>query len=152
MKKMICFDMDGTIADLYGVENWLEKLRASDASPYIEARPLWDMDALRSVLDLLMLNGWEIRIVSWLSKGSDKAYDKAVREAKREWLTANGFPFDRAHFVAYGATKANSVRGAADYAVLVDDNDKVRNGWKLGATINPTACDLIEELAKLLGE
>ena len=33
MLKMICFDMDGTIADLYAVPNWLEKLRAYDASP-----------------------------------------------------------------------------------------------------------------------
>mgnify|MGYP003560240319 CR=1 FL=1 len=24
--KMVCFDMDGTIADLYGVDNWLEYL------------------------------------------------------------------------------------------------------------------------------
>ena len=32
--KMICFDMDGTIADLYAVPNWLDKLRAEDASPY----------------------------------------------------------------------------------------------------------------------
>ena len=35
--KQIWFDMDGTLADLYGVENWLEKLRASDPSPYAEA-------------------------------------------------------------------------------------------------------------------
>ena len=34
MPKMICFDMDGTIADLYAVPGWLEKLRAEDATPY----------------------------------------------------------------------------------------------------------------------
>ena len=28
----IWFDMDGTIADLYGVEDWLPKLRAYDPS------------------------------------------------------------------------------------------------------------------------
>ena len=32
--KMICFDMDGTIADLYAVENWLPMLRAFDPTPY----------------------------------------------------------------------------------------------------------------------
>ena len=26
MKKMLCFDMDGTIADLYGVDGWLKDL------------------------------------------------------------------------------------------------------------------------------
>lgn len=36
--KMICFDMDGTIADLYAVPNWLDKLRAEDASPLCRSR------------------------------------------------------------------------------------------------------------------
>ena len=30
MKKEIWLDMDGTIADLYGVENWLEYIKAED--------------------------------------------------------------------------------------------------------------------------
>ena len=30
---MIWFDMDGTIANLYGVENWLPMLRAYDPTP-----------------------------------------------------------------------------------------------------------------------
>ena len=28
--KMVCFDMDGTVADLNGVDNWLPMLRAYD--------------------------------------------------------------------------------------------------------------------------
>ena len=46
---MICFDMDGTIADLYAVDNWLAKLRAEDETPYAEAAPMWDMTALAEV-------------------------------------------------------------------------------------------------------
>ena len=30
MNKMICFDMDGTIADLYSVDGWLDYLRAEN--------------------------------------------------------------------------------------------------------------------------
>ena len=41
MKKAIFWDMDGTIADLYNVPNWLDKLRAEDTSPYREAKPLF---------------------------------------------------------------------------------------------------------------
>ena len=33
MNKTLVFDMDGTIADLYGVEGWLEMLRAEDETP-----------------------------------------------------------------------------------------------------------------------
>ena len=32
--KVIVFDMDGTIADLYGVSGWLEMLRAENPKPY----------------------------------------------------------------------------------------------------------------------
>ena len=32
--KVIVFDMDGTIADLYGVNGWLEMLNAENPKPY----------------------------------------------------------------------------------------------------------------------
>ena len=54
MNKMVCFDMDGTIADLYGVKGWLEYLQAENPWPYLAARPMCDMDALR---DVLLKNG-----------------------------------------------------------------------------------------------
>lgn len=31
----ICFDMDGTIANLYGVENWLDYLINKDTYPIL---------------------------------------------------------------------------------------------------------------------
>ena len=40
MNKAIFFDMDGTIADLYGVDGWLDDLRAERVRPYAEAKPL----------------------------------------------------------------------------------------------------------------
>lgn len=36
----IIVDMDGTIANLYHYPNWLERIRAHDASPYREAKPM----------------------------------------------------------------------------------------------------------------
>ena len=49
----IYFDMDGTIADLYNVENWLPKLRAEDASPYVEAEIMVDASELQLYLKRL---------------------------------------------------------------------------------------------------
>ena len=43
---MIWFDMDGTIANLYGVENWLPMLRAYDPTPYANAVPLLRLSRL----------------------------------------------------------------------------------------------------------
>ena len=153
MIKMICFDMDGTIADLYGVNDWCKRLRAEDPDPYREALPMWDMKMLNEVLYQILAEGIEIRIITWLSKESSEPYKKAVREAKKDWLIEQGFPFDYFHGVQYGATKADSVRKAlkpGETALLIDDNAKVREGWHLGETIDPTACDLIEILKKLL--
>lgn len=153
MPKMICFDMDGTIADLYKVPNWLISLRNFDPYPYRQANPMWDMEELVSLLHQLQNAGIEIRIISWLSKDSNPDYDRAVRQAKREWLMKYNFPYDHFHGVRYGATKADSVRKYLDEgetAILIDDNAKVRQGWHLGDTIDPTACDILEVLRGLL--
>ena len=153
LPKMICFDMDGTIADLYGVEGWLSMLRAEDPAPYIDCDPLTDMIALRDVLNELIAIGIEIRIITWLSKNSSEQYKADVRDAKREWLDFYEFPHLHFHGVQYGATKADSVRkyiGENETAWLIDDNAKVRDGWHLGETIDPTACDIVEVLRSLL--
>lgn len=142
MPKMICFDMDGTIADLYAVPDWLEKLRAEDATPYRDAPPMWDMARLREALIALADDGWEIRVISWLAKDSTPAYKKAVRTAKREWLARYNFPANKVHLVAYGTTKANAIRNAgATPGILIDDNKKVRDGWSMGAAIDPLSTD-----------
>lgn len=155
MIKEIIFDMDGSLCALYSVPNWLEMLRAYDPTPYEVAEPMWDMAVLANVLRELQTLGVVISIVTWLSKCSTPVYDEEVREAKREWLDRYGFPYDHFHGVKYGATKANSVRKRlhdGDEAILIDDNAKVREGWHLGATIDPTAENIIEVLKKLLEE
>ena len=149
--KMIVFDMDGTIANLYGVDHWLDDLRAENPRPYYEAKPMWDMEALTKVLIALNI---EIRVVTWLSKDSSEAYKEEVRKAKLEWLKEQGFPFDKFHGVRYGATKADSVRkylAEDETAILIDDNAKIRNGWTLGETVDPRKIDLIEYFKRMAG-
>lgn len=150
MNKSINFDLDGSVCALYSVPNWLEKLRAEDPSPYLDAEPMWDMEKLAKVLSLLKSAGWEINIITWLSMNSSEEYKDAVRAAKLAWLDKWGFVYDHFHGVQYGATKADSVRKRTDYGILIDDNEKVRNGWSLGATIDPTKVDIIEALISLL--
>jgi len=144
MLKMVCFDMDGTIADLYGVEGWLTDLRAENVRPYEVAEPMWDMVKLAKALKAL---GVEIRIITWLSKDSSETYKDEVRRAKLEWLKKQDFPFDKFHGVRYGATKADSIRKylrADETAMLIDDNRKIREGWTLGEAIDPTNTDLVK--------
>ena len=56
----IYFDMDGTIADLYGVEDWLDKLKNEDASPYAEATPLLNFRKFAKLLNAVQRRGYEI--------------------------------------------------------------------------------------------
>lgn len=148
--KTLVFDMDGTIADLYGVKGWLEMLRSYDATPYKVAKPLYDMDELKIILETLKMQGWKIAVTTWLSKGSTTDYDRAVRKAKIEWLKKYDFPYDEIHLVKYGTTKADCTRKIGGYQILVDDNEKVRKGWTLGNTINANE-NIINELLALLG-
>lgn len=148
--KTLVFDMDGTIADLYGVDGWLEMLRSYNAKPYRVAKPMYDMDTLKEILETLKLQGWRIAVTTWLSKDSTKEYDDAVRAEKIAWLKKYDFPFDEIHLVKYGTTKANCTRKLGGYQVLVDDNKKVRDGWRLGATIDANE-NIIDGLLALLG-
>lgn len=124
--KAIWFDMDGTIVDLYGVEGWDPKLRAEDPTPYTEAKPLLNMQALARVLNRLNRNGFEINIISWTSKGGSPEYNEAVANAKREWLNKHlaSVQFTHIDIVEYGTPKE-----AGRYGILFDDDKNNRTSW-----------------------
>ena len=144
----IYFDMDGTIADLYNVENWLPKLRAENPSPYVEAEAMVDPGEVQLYLSILQNRGYKLGVISWLSKGSSKSYDKMVRQAKRNWLRENlpEITFDETHFVKYG-TRKDYIAKDKD-GILFDDSAEVRENWK-GVSVNPNTEDIIEFLKKV---
>lgn len=129
MTTTIFFDMDGTIADLYGVENWLDYLIASDALPYEIARPLIRLNALARILNRLQKQGYKIGIISWLAKNSDTAYDEKVTKAKKEWLKKHlaSVNFDEIHIVDYGTPKQTFAK--TDDDILFDDEERNRKDW-----------------------
>jgi len=125
----IMFDMDGTIADLYAVENWLPRLRASDPSPYMEAEVMLNMSLLARYLNKLQKLGYEIGIISWTSKGGSEEYNEAVATAKLDWLHRHltSVSFDILEIVDYGTPKQNFLKSEED--ILFDDNEEIRNDW-----------------------
>ena len=125
----ICFDMDGTIANLYGVKNWLADLIAENTRPYTEAAVMLNMNSLARKLNKLQKQGHEIVIISWLSKCGSAEYDAAVTEAKKAWLAKHlgSVKFNEINIVKYGYCKNNFCSSADD--ILFDDEEQNRNAW-----------------------
>ena len=138
----IWLDMDGTMADLYGVENWLPMLRASDPTPYAIAKPLVRMATLARLLNNRQRNGYRIAVISALSKESTAEYDAAVMEAKRNWLAKHlaSVKFDEIRFVPYTYRKNDANQGED---ILFDDEERHLTAWT-GIAIN--AKNLLEGL------
>lgn len=131
MKKMIWFDMDGTIANLYAVENWLSYLLNEDVFPYANAKVMLNFSLFARLLNKVQENGYKIGIISWTSKGGSEDYNLAVEVAKREWLNKHlpSVVWDEIRIVRYGTNKLNATGGG----ILFDDEERNRNDWGEGA-------------------
>ncbi len=146
MTKAIYFDMDGTIVDLYGVENWLDMIINKDASLYTEATPLLRLSTLARLLNKLQRNGYTVGIVSWLAKNSTENYDLAVSNAKMNWLKSHlaSVDFDEIKIVPYGTPKENVVN--FPNGILFDDEKQNRENW-IGTAFDET--EILEILKNL---
>jgi hypothetical protein len=74
--------------------------------------------------------GYEVGVISWLSKCSNSEYDMAVTEVKVEWLRKHlpSVEWDEVKIVAYGTPKHELCEG-----ILFDDEEHNRNAWGEGA-------------------
>lgn len=149
MKKMVWFDMDGTIANLYAVDGWLEMLRAFDATPYAEAEVMLNMSLLARYLNKLRKLGYGVGIISWLSKCPTPEYDELVTTAKLNWLAQHlaSVEFDEIHIVSYGTPKQDFME--TDDDILFDDEAPNRDNWD-GEAYEPS--EIFEILKELLRE
>ena len=134
--KSIWFDMDGTIAELYKVDNWLMKLRTNDWSVYSECAPRAHANRIRNAVRALVADGWQVGVITWASKGIDWGKDlDAIAEVKHEWL-CQFFPEiadGKFACIPYGYSKAKYLTEmGSNYslAYLVDDNKEVRADWR----------------------
>lgn len=131
MTKEIWFDMDGTIANLYAVEGWLDYIKSEDVYPYAHAETLLNFSLLARLLNRLQAQGWKIGIISWTAKNGSEAYNLAVEMAKRAWLAKHlpSVEWDEIKVVRYGTNKRQACGGG----FLFDDEEGNRNIWGEGA-------------------
>ena len=144
----IMFDMDGTIANLYGVENWLEMLHNYDETPYKNAEVMLNMSLLARYLNIVQKLGFEIGIISWLSKNGNMEYNEKVTLAKIEWLNKHlaSVNFDYIHIVSYGTPKSFYTENCED--ILFDDEEYNRNEWTGTAYTPDKIIEVLKGLAR----
>lgn len=152
MSKVIMFDMDGTVYDLYGVDNWLEKLENSDVSAYSDGAPLVNLRELEKVCRALIKKGYEIGVITWLSKNGSDKFNRDTTYTKRMWINNNMPYVTKFTAQTYGTPKQKALDKSVKFAILVDDNADVRKMWdtpKQRKSINANN-DIISELWKLI--
>ena len=127
----IWFDMDGTVADLYGVANWLTYILNADTRPYEVAKGIGNLSHIARLLNKAQENGHEVGIISWTAKNGTPAYNKAVETAKRAWLAKHlpSVKWNEIKVVAYGTNKKTATAGD----ILFDDEEGNRTTWGKGA-------------------
>lgn len=144
MTKEIWFDMDGTIANLYAVEGWLNDLRSESTRPYDMALPMLNFSLFARLLNQLQRDGWKIGIISWTAKNGNETYNMAVEMAKRAWLAKHlpSVEWDEIRVVRYGTNKWETCRGG----ILFDDEEQNRAGWKETAYTPDMIVEILKEL------
>lgn len=151
MEKILVFDMDGTIADLYNTPHWLMRLEKEDAGVYKEAAPIYNPDELNNLIKILKNKNWKVVIVTWGAIAATDEFNKRTIVNKMDWLKKVGFPFDEFYFQKYGTLKEKAVRHLTGKKILIDDNEKVRKDWeKAGMETIDATKDVLKKLKALI--
>lgn len=151
MSKIVYFDMDGTVYDLYNVPQWLELLRSEQEQAFSLGKPLVDMKALAIVCNELINGGWQIGVITWLPMQASADYNDRCTKVKKEWQEKHMPYVSQFHAQIYGVPKQKAVKKSKTM-VLVDDNNEVGQMWatpKQRKHIDAKG-DIIVELRKLL--
>lgn len=131
MKKIkVYLDLDGTIASLYTEKDWLKRLNNEEEGLFLNLKPIINQETL---LEKFPKEKYEIVILSMTPKDASLEYCEKVKTEKDLWLSKHFPSLTKRIYKKYGHNKnlKNSVN-----AILVDDNEIIRNNWK-GIALNP---------------
>jgi len=146
--KRIAFDMDGTIANLYGFDGWLDRF-LTKGHIFHELQPLVDMVELNSLCEQLKAKGYEIMIITWLPMHAGQDYKDLSRDDKKTWLSKYFPMVEEIHAVQYGADKHRVTKGLEN-CLLFDDIDKIRDKWEKFGGVAKDETQILETLRELL--
>ena len=85
MSKKIFFDLDGTLYDLYNIENWLDSLQNEDATVFERGNFIGNYDEFIAIVKELMFKGYTFGVISWLPMYATPEFENECAEVKRKW-------------------------------------------------------------------
>lgn len=154
----VCFDLDGTLFDLYGKSNWLELLETECAGAFKgNFLPEINVSELLKVTAKLRGFGVEFEVITWLPKNATKSYEEICTAEKMQWCNEN-LPFvSRVICQSYGIPKQKAIVKSAKTMILIDDNKEVCELWEtakqrkaINVNKDYTAVKALQELLKRL--
>lgn len=130
-KTLIAFDLDGTLFDLYGKENWLELLRSENPSAFEgDFLPEIAISNLYSIMEKLANIGVIFEVITWLPKFASADYENKCSAVKKRWVKEN-LPFiTNTACISYGVPKQKAINRKTGKMYLIDDNEEVGKVWK----------------------
>ncbi len=153
MTRKVIFDLDGTVYDLYNVEDWLGKIQREEAGVFTEGDILFELDEFYSTIEEMLMNGIEFGVITWLPAGASKEYEEVCRKEKLEFINKY-LPFvSEVSICSYGIPKQNLIKKRAAAMYLLDDNKDVCemfNQAKNCVGINVEEGNLVQVLRNLM--
>ena len=153
----IWMDLDGTVYDLYNINNWEPRLRAEDPTVFEDGDFIGDYDRFISICNKLVSIGVQFGVITWLSMQSSVEYEIECTEVKRSWVK-KFMPFvTEFNAQSYGTPKQNAIQKRAKTMYLLDDNKEVCEMWKTekmrkSINVNRDGLTTIEALEKIYTE
>ena len=119
IENVLVLDMDNTIADLFNVDGWLDILLKGSVSQnrqlFLSLDPLISEEKLKQFCSKFN----HVVVMSMVPSKQTEQHDKAVMEAKIEWLHKN-FPFIRNIII----TKRVDNKNLLDSSIILYDTRK----------------------------
>lgn len=126
IKKECYFDLDGTIYDLYGMKDWLERIENEKPNTFTDGKFIVNYNEFMECVKQLEKQGYIFNVISWLPYNVTYNYKKKCEQEKRNWIK-KFLPFVKnVEIQSYGILKHTHVESG----ILIDDNEKICRHWR----------------------
>lgn len=136
MSIKVFFDMDGTLFNLYGKDNWLDLLENEIPGAFVGdgmkdgLMPALSLDSMHNIIYSLMYLGVSFGVISWLPFAASPLYSETCRKEKLNWLAQNFPMIEDIAIIPYGIEKQKAITKRAQTMYLIDDNSEVCKTWE----------------------